>query len=238
MDKYDIGTGFGHFGIAVEDVRSAYRSKMAQNSLSSNKKGSCTSCLLSRFCQYDMEEIREEKVVYTKKIFHCVNTLFCWEHMFVSQRRWIALTVNFSNRRVSYVILQVQKVVDLVKAKGGKVTRETGPVKGGKSIIAFVEDPDGYKFELIQRPATPEPLCQIMLRVGDLDRAIEFYEKVLFFFPAILSLCMSRTTYLFKIQTVELVDFACQNETCYSMCRMIFVIISFNIIFSYIEDIV
>lgn len=90
VDKYDIGTGFGHFGIAVEDV---------------------------------------------------------------------------------------QKVVDLVKAKGGKVTREPGPVKGGKSIIAFVEDPDGYKFELIQRSATPEPLCQVMLRVGDLDRAVQFYEK-------------------------------------------------------------
>lgn len=78
-----------------------------------------------------------------------------------------------------YAILQVQKVVDLVKAKGGKVTREPGPVKGGKSIIAFVEDHDGYKFELIQRSATPEPLCQVMLRVGDLDRAVQFYEKVL-----------------------------------------------------------
>lgn len=70
----------------------------------------------------------------------------------------------------------VQKVVDLVKAKGGKVTREPGPVKGGKSVIAFVEDPTGYKFELIQREPTPEPLCQVMLRVGDLDRSIAFYE--------------------------------------------------------------
>jgi predicted enzyme related to lactoylglutathione lyase len=73
---------------------------------------------------------------------------------------------------------QVQKVVDLVKAKGGKVTREPGPVKGGKSVIAFVEDPTGYKFELIQREPTPEPLCQVMLRVGDLDRSIAFYETV------------------------------------------------------------
>ena len=38
-----------------------------------------------------------------------------------------------------------------VKAKGGKVTREAGPVKGGTTVIAFVEDPDGYKIELIQR---------------------------------------------------------------------------------------
>lgn len=71
----------------------------------------------------------------------------------------------------------VYKAVDLIKAKGGKVTREPGPVKGGKTVIAFVEDPDGYKFELIERGPTPEPLCQVMLRVGDLDRAINFYEK-------------------------------------------------------------
>jgi predicted enzyme related to lactoylglutathione lyase len=75
------------------------------------------------------------------------------------------------------VCAQVQKVVDIVKAKGGKVSREPGPVKGGKSIIAFVEDPDGYKFELIQRGPTPEPFCQVMLRVGDLERAVTFYEK-------------------------------------------------------------
>ncbi|KAL6985429.1 lactoylglutathione lyase [Sarracenia purpurea var. burkii] len=90
IDKYDIGTGFGHFGIAVEDV---------------------------------------------------------------------------------------MKMVDLVKAKGGKVTREPGPVKGGSTIIAFIEDPDGYKFELLERDPTPEPLCQVMLRVGDLERSINFYKK-------------------------------------------------------------
>ncbi|KAM0969618.1 hypothetical protein FF1_017856 [Malus domestica] len=90
VDKYDIGTAFGHFGIAVEDVA---------------------------------------------------------------------------------------KTVELIKAKGGKVTREPGPVKGGKTVIAFIEDPDGYKFELLERGPTPEPLCQVMLRVGDLDRSITFYEK-------------------------------------------------------------
>lgn len=39
-----------------------------------------------------------------------------------------------------------------IKAAGGNVTREAGPVKGGTTIIAFVQDPDGYKIELIQRP--------------------------------------------------------------------------------------
>jgi lactoylglutathione lyase len=38
-----------------------------------------------------------------------------------------------------------------VKAKGGVVSREAGPVKGGSTVIAFVQDPDGYKIELIQR---------------------------------------------------------------------------------------
>ncbi|CAN4094403.1 unnamed protein product [Withania somnifera] len=90
VDKYDIGSGFGHFGISVEDV---------------------------------------------------------------------------------------SKTVELIKAKGGKVTREPGAVKGGKTVIAFIEDPDGYKFELLERGPTPEPLCQVMLRVGDLERSINFYEN-------------------------------------------------------------
>ena len=38
-----------------------------------------------------------------------------------------------------------------IKAAGGNVTREPGPVKGGTTVIAFVTDPDGYKIELIQR---------------------------------------------------------------------------------------
>ena len=40
---------------------------------------------------------------------------------------------------------------DRIKAAGGTVTREPGPVKGGTTVIAFVQDPDGYKIELIQR---------------------------------------------------------------------------------------
>ncbi len=39
----------------------------------------------------------------------------------------------------------------LIKERGGKVTREAGPMKHGTTVIAFVEDPDGYKVELIQR---------------------------------------------------------------------------------------
>lgn len=40
-----------------------------------------------------------------------------------------------------------------VKAVGGNVTRDAGPVKGGTTVIAFIQDPDGYKIELIERDA-------------------------------------------------------------------------------------
>ena len=43
------------------------------------------------------------------------------------------------------------KACDAIRAKGGKVTRDAGPVKGGTTVIAFAEDPDGYKIELIER---------------------------------------------------------------------------------------
>ena len=45
----------------------------------------------------------------------------------------------------------VAKACERVKQMGGKVTREAGPVKGGTTVIAFVEDPDGYKIEFIER---------------------------------------------------------------------------------------
>ncbi|MFC5299976.1 lactoylglutathione lyase [Azospira restricta] len=40
---------------------------------------------------------------------------------------------------------------EAIRARGGKVVREAGPMKHGTTVIAFVEDPDGYKIELIQR---------------------------------------------------------------------------------------
>ncbi|KAG4992098.1 hypothetical protein AAZX31_09G176500 [Glycine max] len=71
----------------------------------------------------------------------------------------------------------ISRIVELVRAKGGKITREPSPVKGGNSTIAYIEDPDGYQFELSERVSSPEPLSKVMLRVGDLDRSIKFYEK-------------------------------------------------------------
>lgn len=43
------------------------------------------------------------------------------------------------------------RACDEIRARGGKIVREAGPMKHGSTVIAFVEDPDGYKIELIQR---------------------------------------------------------------------------------------
>jgi len=43
------------------------------------------------------------------------------------------------------------KACEEVKKRGGKVTREAGPMKHGTTVIAFVEDPDGYKVEFVQK---------------------------------------------------------------------------------------
>ena len=53
-----------------------------------------------------------------------------------------------------HVALEVEdayKACDEVRNRGGKVTREAGPMKHGTTVIAFVEDPDGYKIEFVQR---------------------------------------------------------------------------------------
>ena len=44
----------------------------------------------------------------------------------------------------------VAETCERIREAGGNVTREPGPVKGGSTVIAFVEDPDGYKVELIE----------------------------------------------------------------------------------------
>ena len=52
---------------------------------------------------------------------------------------------------IAIEIPDAKKACDAVRAKGGSVTREAGPVKGGTTVIAFVQDPDGYKIEFIER---------------------------------------------------------------------------------------
>ena len=72
----------------------------------------------------------------------------------------LELTYNYGVERyelgsgfghVALEMPDVAKACEKVKQMGGRVTREAGPVKGGTTLIAFVEDPDGYKIEFIER---------------------------------------------------------------------------------------
>jgi len=72
----------------------------------------------------------------------------------------IELTYNYGVDRYDlgtgygHVALEVEdtaRACDDIRSRGGKVVREAGPMKHGTTIIAFVEDPDGYRIELIQR---------------------------------------------------------------------------------------
>lgn len=74
----------------------------------------------------------------------------------------IELTHNWDVERYKtgnafgHIAIEVEDVYaacDKIKQLGGKVVREAGPMKHGSTVIAFVEDPDGYKIELIQKKA-------------------------------------------------------------------------------------
>jgi lactoylglutathione lyase len=72
----------------------------------------------------------------------------------------LELTYNFGVNRYDlgggfgHVAIEVDDAAAAcaqVRARGGTVTRDAGPVKGGTTVIAFVQDPDGYKIELIEK---------------------------------------------------------------------------------------
>ena len=52
---------------------------------------------------------------------------------------------------IAIAVDDAYKACEEIKTRGGKVTREAGPMKHGSTVIAFVEDPDGYKIELVER---------------------------------------------------------------------------------------
>jgi lactoylglutathione lyase len=52
---------------------------------------------------------------------------------------------------IAIAVPDAHAACERIRAGGGLVTREAGPVKGGTTVIAFVTDPDGYKIELIER---------------------------------------------------------------------------------------
>ncbi len=70
----------------------------------------------------------------------------------------LELTYNWDTHRydlgdgfghIAIEVDDVYEAVERIRAKGGKVVREPGPMKHGNTILAFVEDPDGYKIELL-----------------------------------------------------------------------------------------
>lgn len=72
----------------------------------------------------------------------------------------IELTYNYGKHsyvlgdafgHIAFATADVAGVCNKVRAGGGKVTREPGPMKHGTTVIAFIEDPNGYKIELIER---------------------------------------------------------------------------------------
>ena len=79
-----------------------------------------------------------------------------------SQTAVLELTHNWDTKSYElgtgygHVALEVEdayKACEEVASRGGKVTRPAGPMKHGTTVIAFVEDPDGYKIEFVQRKA-------------------------------------------------------------------------------------
>ena len=52
---------------------------------------------------------------------------------------------------IALAVPDAKTACDKIRAAGGQVTREAGPVKGGSTVIAFITDPDGYKVELTER---------------------------------------------------------------------------------------
>lgn len=76
-----------------------------------------------------------------------------------SEQAVIELTYNYgvstyelgtAYGHIALAVPDVAAACERIRAAGGRISREAGPVKGGTTVIAFVEDPDGYKIELIE----------------------------------------------------------------------------------------
>ncbi len=66
---------------------------------------------------------------------------------------WDTQSYNLGNGygHMAFAVKDIYKTCEAMETRGGKVTRPPGAMKHGTTVIAFVEDPDGYKIELIQR---------------------------------------------------------------------------------------
>ena len=66
---------------------------------------------------------------------------------------WDTHTYNFGDAfgHLALGVDDIYKTCEKIRSAGGTITREPGPMKHGTTVIAFVEDPSGYKIELIER---------------------------------------------------------------------------------------
>ena len=64
-------------------------------------------------------------------------------------------SLNHMRRQKAIGVDDVYATCDRIRELGGKIVREAGPMKGGRTVIAFVEDPDGYKVEILQDEPNP-----------------------------------------------------------------------------------
>ena len=104
------------------------------------------------------------EILGMKLLRRSVNEAYKYELAFVgygdeSEQAVIELTYNWGVEsyelgtgfgHLAIAVPDAAAACEAVKAKGGVVSREAGPVKGGTRVIAFVKDPDGYAIELIE----------------------------------------------------------------------------------------
>ena len=78
----------------------------------------------------------------------------------INEEPFLELTYNWETNKynlgngfghIAIGVDDLYSTCEEITKKGGKITREPGPMKGSKSLLAFVEDPNGYKIELLQR---------------------------------------------------------------------------------------
>ena len=91
-------------------------------------------------------------MAYLPTLWRALSTRLVRRGPAISRRRWhrLASAASCVLTAAGAVVLEAAPGVEATLEAGGKVTREPGPMKHGTTVIAFVEDPDGYKIELIQ----------------------------------------------------------------------------------------
>ena len=100
----------------------------------------------------DMDIVREGQLEATNYFFSIGDQEDVLELTYNHDGRTYEMGTAYGH--IALGVPDAYAAVEKIKAAGGNVTREAGPVKGGTTVIAFVTDPDGYKIELIQRADT------------------------------------------------------------------------------------